>query len=195
MYVCTYVCVCVTSVYVGGGLWGCVWGGGGLVGRELDSRFWISPFFINGGPSKKNRQNKKNRKTEMDNWDLWKRGWTAIFWGWLTFLLRKRKEDNPRHDDAVYHLSFLRGESRNIFIIKKTSFDGPSGFFDAILFLAFERAHSSCAIFQSLYFFCLIDLFPRFYVWRAGAGLPLLNELILDYGGPSIKACLEVVCK
>jgi hypothetical protein len=41
-------------------------------------------------------------------------------------------------------------------------------------------------------------MFEIIFVWRMAdyindAGLPLLNELILDYGGPSIKAVLDVV--
>ena len=58
----------------------------------------------------------------------------------------------------------------------------------------FKRMNPGKKIKAAVYFAASYTRARKYFIdYINRAGLPLLNELILDYGGPSIKACLEVV--
>jgi len=58
----------------------------------------------------------------------------------------------------------------------------------------FKRMHAGKKIKAAAYFAVSYTRARKYFIdYINRAGLPLLNELILDYGGPSIKACLDVL--
>eukprot|EP00277_Geminigera_cryophila_P017296 CAMPEP_0179441318 /NCGR_PEP_ID=MMETSP0799-20121207/24890_1 /TAXON_ID=46947 /ORGANISM="Geminigera cryophila, Strain CCMP2564" /LENGTH=369 /DNA_ID=CAMNT_0021225493 /DNA_START=3 /DNA_END=1112 /DNA_ORIENTATION=- len=58
----------------------------------------------------------------------------------------------------------------------------------------FKRMHPGKKIKAAAYFAVSYTRAKQYFIdYINRAGLPLLNELILDYGGPSIKACLDVL--
>jgi len=58
----------------------------------------------------------------------------------------------------------------------------------------FKRMRTGKKIKAAVYFAVSYTRVRQYFIdYINRAGLPLLNELILDYGGPSIKACLDVL--